>query len=80
MDLETGIPAPEPVNERDPTTKLGQVRAIPLGQSAFFPAREGERRLWQAAAANVARKDGGKLTTRAVVKNGIEGIRIWRLA
>jgi hypothetical protein len=74
IDIETGIPVPTIRHSRS----LGEIgtalRALSVSQSAFIPGRHS--RNIGGYAAHLKPK---KFTFRSAEKNGVKGVRVWRI-
>jgi hypothetical protein len=78
VELEGDTAPAEPRMEYG--VRSAALRNLAVGESLFAAGAYGQRSLWQSAAASFARRHGWKFTTRSVVKDGKEGVRIRRVA
>lgn len=78
--IEMGVPMPARKNAEGPVrSALRSLLSAPVGSSVFFPH---ERVKSKAKYFTVIKRLGGAplLTLRVVTENGVEGVRIWKIA
>ena len=67
---------PDPADIRFPRAA---VQALEVGQSFFLPLTGRDRRLMQCRLLNAAKRVYRDVASKAVVEDGVAGLRVWRI-
>lgn len=80
IDKHVPLPAPRAYRGKGGVLKYPFREMVP-GDSAFFPGEHKSSKHHPAfmTARNYVKRHGWRITTRAVVEDGVKGIRIWRV-
>lgn len=78
-EIEKGIEIPKAA-PRGGLTKKYYFETMSIGESIFIPLDGRKYEAISSSAGSAARRAGVKVTTRRIEKDGVKGVRVWRVA